>query len=120
MLGQGGRIVTSGDIVQISEDGDVVVDGVPAERLLLVDFPQSSGLLKYGRNLYGATEDTRRTRVPADARLHVGAIERSNVNPITELVLMMDAARAYETHQRVVQAFDETLSAAVNRIARQT
>ena len=121
VLGQGGPIITSGENVQISQDGDVVVDGVPAERLLLVDFPRPYELVKYGRNLYGVAEDMRRTRTPAEGSLlRVGTLEHSNVNPINELVLMMDAARAYETHQRVVRALDETLDAAVNRIARQT
>ena len=121
VLGQGGPIITAGENVQISQDGDVLVDGVPAERILLVDFPRPYELLKHGRNLYGIPEYMSRTRAPAaDSHLRVGALEYSNVNPINELTLMMDASRAYETHQRVIQAFDETLNAAVNEIARQT
>ena len=120
VLGQAGPVITTGETVLISQDGDVIVDGVPAERLLLVDFRRPYELTKYGRNLYGVADELLRTRAPAaESRLRVGSLEHSNVNPITELALMMDAARAYETHQRVVQAFDETLDAAVNRIARQ-
>jgi flagellar basal body rod protein FlgG len=40
------------------------------------------------------------------------------VNSIFELTALMTAARSFETSQRVVQAFDESLDAAVNRIAR--
>ena len=85
----------------------------------MVEFPEPDKLSKYGRSLYGASQEVLQTRViVAEPRLRVGALERSNVNPVTELVSMMDAARAYEAHQRVIQAFDDSLDAAVNEIAR--
>ncbi len=119
VLGRGGPIVTAGETVEISPEGDILVDGAPAERIRIVDFPRPYKLSKQGRNLYSATEEVARTKTTIDIpQLQVGMLERSNVNPIAELTSMMDAARSYETHQRVIRAFDESLDAAVNQIAR--
>lgn len=119
VLGQQGAIVTRGETVTISPGGDVMVDGDPAERLRIVDFPKPYKLSRYGRDLYGAAEEVRAAAAPvATPSLRAGALERSNVNTIEELAAMMDAARSYEAHQRVIIAFNESLDAAVNEIAR--
>ncbi|UCD57128.1 MAG: flagellar hook-basal body protein [Candidatus Hydrogenedentota bacterium] len=119
VLGKQGPILIRGETVQISPEGDVLVDGAPAERIVVVDFPRPYRLSKYGQNLYGASEEVRQTRSTVAApHLRVGALERSNVNTVAELTLLMDAARSYEAHQRVIQAFDESLDSAVNEIAR--
>lgn len=119
MRGQQGLIVARGARVQVSQAGDVLVDGEPVDRLLVVDFPRPYRLSKYGQNLYGAAEEVRQTQSPVQTpSLRVSALERSNVNPISELVLLMDTARTYEADQRIIQAIDESLNAAVNQIAR--
>lgn len=119
VLGQEGPIIARGESALISPSGQVTVNGAPVEQLLIVDFPRPYQLTEYGQNYYTATEEVRRTRtVLEQPQLRVGALERSNVNPIAELIQLMDAARSYESHQRIVQAFDESLDAAVNEIAR--
>lgn len=119
VLGKQGPIITHGDSVSISPSGDVIVDGTPAERIRIVDFPGPYQLIRYGRNLYGADEETSRMSAPVAApNLRAGALEQSNVNPIAELTAMMAASRSYEAHQRIIIAFNESLDAAVNEIAR--
>jgi flagellar basal-body rod protein FlgG len=119
VLGEQGPIIIQGENVQLSATGEVQVDGVVIDRLRTVDFFQPYTLTKYGRSLYGADEETRQTRMrPFEPNLRVGALEHSNVNPITELTLLMNTARSYEAHQRVIAAFDRILDAAVNEIAR--
>ncbi len=119
VMGRQGPIVAQGDTVKITPDGDILVDDAATDRLMLVDFPTPSMLSKAGQNLYSATDDVRRTMsTPGGPLLRVGALERSNVNIVSELTLMIDAARSYETHQRVISAIDEALDATVNEIAR--
>jgi flagellar basal-body rod protein FlgG len=108
-----------GSNVFISPGGDIVVDDIPADRLRIVDFPEPHRLTRHGHNQFIADEQTILTRRTIDTpTLKAGALERSNVNPIAELVSMMDAARSYEAHQRIIVAFNESLDAAVNDIAR--
>ncbi len=119
VLGEQGPIITGAGVVTISPSGDVMVDNVPAERIRVVNFPKPYKLSRYGHNLYGATDEIRRTATPVEnPSIRAGALERSNVNPIEELVSLMDAERTYEAHQRIIVGLNESLDAAVNEIAR--
>lgn len=51
-------------------------------------------------------------------RLVVGALEASNVNLVREMVSMIELMRAYESHQKVIHAHDETLARAINELPR--
>jgi flagellar basal body rod protein FlgG len=53
-----------------------------------------------------------------NAQVRQGVIEQSNVNPVLTLVEMVDAMRVYEAAQRAARGVDETLSHAVNDVAR--
>lgn len=119
VLGRQGPVLIQGENVGVAANGDVLVNGVPAETIAIVDFPRPYPLIPFGNALFGATEAGAQSafEVP-EPRLRVGALEGSNVNSISELTALMTAARSFETSQRIVQAFDESLDAAVNRIAR--
>lgn len=119
VLGEKGPILIQGSSVTISSGGDVVVDGAPVERLRVVDFPQPYKLTRHGHNQFAADERVAGTLKPVETpNLKAGALEHSNVNPIAELVAMMDAARSYEAQQRIILLFNQSLDAAVNDIAR--
>ena len=50
--------------------------------------------------------------------LRQGFLEKSNVNPLDELVKMIEVTRSFESNQKVVQAMDETLGKAVNEVGK--
>lgn len=50
--------------------------------------------------------------------VHQGYLERSNVDPGLTMTQMMEAYRLFETNQRVLRAYDESLEKAVNDIGR--
>ncbi len=54
----------------------------------------------------------------AEPDLEPGAVEMSNVNPVTEMVSLINVLRSYEANAKALQAQDETLARAVNDIAR--
>ena len=45
-------------------------------------------------------------------------LEASNVNPVTEMVKLIEVQRAYEANARMLQTHDTLLGRAVNDIAR--
>ena len=47
-----------------------------------------------------------------------GFLEESNVQPVLEMVKMIDIFRSYEAEQRAVQVQDSTLERAVNDLGR--
>ena len=56
-------------------------------------------------------------RVPAqEAVISQGFLEESNVDPVMEMVKMIDIFRSYEADQKALQIQDETLDRAVNDV----
>ncbi|QKY70458.1 flagellar hook-basal body protein [Lentibacillus sp. CBA3610] len=58
--------------------------------------------------------------VPAEATFTIqqGSLERSNVDAAQSMTQMMESYRMFETNQRVLRAYDESLGKAVSEIAR--
>ena len=96
-------ISASDGTVAIQDGGVVTVDGNEVGRLKIVSFPdvrnlQKEGLFRFQWN--GAPEQVQNV---ADPHIKAGYLERSNVNPVTEMVHLMSAYREFETVQRTVK-----------------
>jgi len=117
VLGEAGPIRVQGRDVQVTENGEVWVDGAPAGVLALRNFADPQGLVREGSSLWAAT-DWSGAPQPAAARVHAGHLEVSNVNVVTAMVELIAAYRSYEANQRVIQAYDQTLGKAVNELGR--
>jgi len=122
VLGQSGQInIPDGD-VEINALGGIYVNGEYIDTLRMVSFEDAAGengnytLRKYGENLYSMTNESQ--IADFKGQLQQGAVEASNVNPVREMVEMITINRLYESNQRVITAIDQTLSRAVNDIAR--
>ncbi len=58
-------------------------------------------------------------QIPAeDVQITQGFLEESNVEPVLEMVKMIDIFRSYEAEQRAIQVQDSTLERAVNDLGR--
>ncbi|MDK2878686.1 MAG: flagellar basal-body rod protein FlgF [Thermoanaerobacteraceae bacterium] len=115
VMGLNGPIqLPDGKDISINRRGEVFSDGSFVDRLLVAAFADQRQLLKEGDNLYVSNQQP----LPSNSEVIQGALEGSNVNPISEMVDLITAFRAYEASQRVVKANDDTLGKAVNDIAR--
>jgi flagellar basal-body rod protein FlgG len=47
-----------------------------------------------------------------------GFVEASNVNPVLEMVNMIDVNRAYEANQKSIQSEDAMLNKLINEVVR--
>ncbi len=118
LLGANGPItVPSGATFNVSKDGFVGVNGRPVDRIALARFDApDQDLEKVGDTAFryrGAGEPPAST-----AQIAQGMIEGPNVNAVQEMVEMIAALRHYEANQKALQSQDETLSKAVNEVAR--
>jgi flagellar basal-body rod protein FlgF len=95
--------------LEIGEDGSLRIDGRVVDRLQIVQ-----GTMRKDTNGWLVGNAT----PVATLRLITGMLEGANVNIVREMVEMIEYLRAYETHQRAIQAQDETLGRAINEIAR--
>jgi flagellar basal-body rod protein FlgF len=114
VLGQNGPITISGRKVSIQTDGQVVVDGQPADKLWVVDFKQPKMLTKEGGSLYAHQGEDSEIVTAEEASLKQSYIEGSNVNPTEEMIKMLEAFRAFESAQKAIQSIDEMTSKMIN------
>lgn len=109
------------DQVSISPTGVVtVIQGTSQSevgQITLTRFANPSGLIATGRNLFIETvaSGTPQTGNPGDTSfgtIRQGAIERANVEIVSELVNLIVAQRAYEMNSRTITTADEMLQQA--------
>lgn len=103
---------------RIDEQGTVWLDGEVFDFLQIVDFPNRDGLQKIGQTVFAATADSGEPQPLAEPIVRPGYLERSNINPISEMVQLINIMRAYEASQKAIQVQDQTLDRAANDIGR--
>jgi len=102
--------------MDITNDGVVYIDNAPIGQIDVVRFEEPEYLQKVGRNLYTAVSVL--PDVPLNATVTQGYVETSNVDPIMEMVRMIDAMRGFELYQKVVHTYDSMNEQAANAIAK--
>lgn len=103
-------ILIEGTKIEIGKDGSISVDGNPVGRIKLV---RLNNLRHIGGSLYEGVEIGQ-----ANGQILQGWIEGSNVNPVSEMVSLIQAIRNFEFAQRVTLNFDQLAQRAVTDIAR--
>lgn len=86
-----------------------------AGQLALVEFDDPQKLQKEGKNLF-STDGARATRARGEVRQNY--TEGSGVEPVTELVDLMAASRAYQLNATMISLQDESLGRVVNQLGR--
>ena len=106
----GKPIKINGEKVTFSPAGDVFVDGNAAGKLKLAKI---SGIRHVENSLFSGKEDA-----AAGGELVQGSYEMSNVNPVRELVGIIQAMREFEAAQKVIQNFDALAQRTVSEVAK--
>jgi flagellar basal-body rod protein FlgF len=96
------------------------LNSVEVDRLQIVQVRQPRYLQKQGDSFWRTTEESGDAAIVTDGRpqIHQGFLETSNVNPVTEMVQMIEVNRAYEANQKVIQAQDQATSQLINDAMR--
>lgn len=116
VLSQSGPILIpdNAKFIQIDENGLITIDGEELAELAVVSIPANS-LKQIGNNLLlaqGAIE------TPSNAVITQGFLESSNVNPIKEMVSLIEVNRLFEMYQKVMQTSDTISSIVTSRIGK--
>lgn len=111
----GNPMETNGMEFIVNEDGILQVDGqnIPLGIAYVAD---ANDLSKEGNGLFNGDAGA----VPAGAAFTVqqGFLEQSNVDSLQAMTEMMESYRMFETNQRVLKAYDESMGKSVNEIGR--
>lgn len=102
VVGDAGPLTLPPGEVSISSDGVISVRGSIVGRLKLVRFENAGrALIKEGQALFAAT-GAEQPKEAVGTAVRSGALEMSNVNPVAELVTMIQQGREFESMQRCV------------------
>ncbi|MGB9804283.1 flagellar hook-basal body protein [Desulfofundulus sp.] len=115
VLGEAGPVQVKSDDFRITDGGEIILPGKgPAGRLRIVQFADLNLLTKTEDNYYTAPAGSAQPAAKPEVRQ--GYLEGSNVDPAASMVQLVSAVRSYEANQRLLQAQDQLLDLAVNRV----
>lgn len=112
--GENGPIVLENQDFVVNNKGEIIQNGKVVDKLQIKTFEDTKSLRKVGNNLI-ATEGQPK-EAEFKGRVLQGVLEGSNVNPIREMVNMINVMRAYEANQKILSTHDQTLGKAVNEV----
>jgi flagellar basal-body rod protein FlgF len=141
VLGENGPIMVKANNFKIDKDGNVFVnknyqddpfrmvsreentwDGITKlDKLKIVDFKKTRFIAKQGSSLWKSTEESGDAQIMAKGerpKVIQGFVEASNVNPISEMVNMIEVNRAYEANQKSIQSEDTMLGKLINDVVK--
>ena len=124
-IDQQGRIFVNADL---QDDPQRLVSGrenrweneVQLDQLRISTVERPRYLQKQGSSLLRATIDSGDIEdIPStEYAITQGFLEQANVNPVTEMVALIEVNRAYEANQRVIQAHDDSTAQLLQRVLR--
>jgi len=91
------------------------------DRLKVVNFERTRFLKKEGDSLWKTTEEAGEMNMAdlgSGTKVEQGFLEGSNVNPVTEMVRMIEVNRAYEANQKTIAAQDELSGTLINDVLK--
>ena len=100
----------------IDKSGTIFQDGQAVAQIQVADFEDYNYLEKYGETYYRPIEGAQMTT--ANAEVYSGYLEMSNMSTITEMVNLISISRAYESNQKIIQTYDESLGIAVSQLGK--
>ncbi len=132
-LNKDGYLVTKDGDYVLGEDGRIQLDPLQettidasgtiyqndntiVDKIRVDDFADYNYLEHYGENYYQPVEGAE--IIEDSVSVNSGYLEMSNVQVVTEMVNMIAVTRAYETNQKIVQAYDDTLDISVNQLGK--
>ncbi|MDR2972732.1 MAG: flagellar hook-basal body protein [Bacteroidales bacterium] len=141
VLGENGPIRVKANNFQIDKDGRVWINAaypddpevmvgresnlweepVLLDTLKIVEFELERYLEKQGISLYRESEFSGPAMIMEEGsrpRVFQGFVEASNVDPVIEMVQMIEVNRAYEANQKVIQTEDQVLGTLINQVAK--
>ena len=107
--------------IVISRENNTWAETALLDTLKIVEFDIDRYLKKHGSSLYRETE-TSGPAVIMEAfsrpRVYQGFTEAANVEPVREMVQMIEVNRAYEANQKVIQTHDSMLGVLINQYVK--
>jgi flagellar basal-body rod protein FlgF len=103
-------VLTPGLPVTIASDGTITQGDSGGVKLGLTDVKDQKDLVKLGGNLMTVQRQDGLQEMPAGTQVRQFHVEQSGVDPIVEMVNMMQGQRVFEANAKMISFQDTTLS----------
>lgn len=103
--------------VSIDRNGNITQNGAFVATIGLTDFEDYDYLERFGENYFQPVEGATETD-GVESQIYAGYLEMSNISVVTEMVNMITLQRQYESNQKVITTYDDTLDQAVSQLGR--
>lgn len=100
----------------VDQAGRIYQEGQTIAQVQVVDFEDYDYLEKYGETYFEPIAGAQITN--SDAEVYSGYLEMANVQIVSEMVNLISITRAYESNQKLIQTFDNTLEIASTQLGR--
>lgn len=100
----------------IAPNGQISQEGVDVAKIQVTDFADYNYLEKYGETYFRPIEGA--TTIPSSSEIMSGYLEQSNVQTVMEMVNLISITRAYESNQKIIQTYDESLQIATSQLGK--
>ena len=123
VLGQGGLINVAPKGIEpkeinVGKDGEIFANGERVGKLLISKFPNDMKFHQIGENSYVPENNRVLPEIVEEPNINQGQLEGSNVNPVEEMIGMMELKRSFESSQRVLKVLDRVMGKAATRISK--
>ncbi len=118
LTSQGVIQITNGEEVAINQSGEILVNGKVVGTLRIAIFNNPETLQPLNNSLFTAANSYYRELDPSEILVQPGHLETSNVNPLSEMIALIDINRNFELAQKSAKAQDESLGQLFNRAGR--
>lgn len=113
--GDGGPIFIDPELgpFSVAQDGTISQEGREIGKLALYRFENEEDLKNHNGTSFTLAEDAAEPVLMEDATVYQGQLETSNVSPMTEMISMIEIARAFDLAQKSIQQSDELTDKAI-------
>ena len=118
VMGQSAEINIEGSRVEISDQGEVMVDGELVDTLRVVDFGDTSKLHKVGDTFFSADPGSDGQTLDDSFEIAQGFVEGSNVDAVRTMTEMIETIRVFEAYQKIIRSADDTTAKTVSEVGR--
>ncbi|MGY6549903.1 MAG: flagellar hook-basal body complex protein [Roseinatronobacter sp.] len=101
--------------ISLARDGTLSADGVPFAQIGLVRAVDPVTMSRAAGTLFRVDGDVEAIESP---QILQGFVEESNVDPISEMVRMIEVQRAYERGMKLIEGEDERIRSVVQTLGR--
>jgi flagellar basal-body rod protein FlgF len=112
--GEGGDIALGSGEVVIDPKGNITLNRETLDTLQVVNIP-TEALVRQGNGLFAMKEGYSPEAV-VSVNVSQGFLEAANIEPVKEMVQLIETQRAYEAYQRVIRSLNDAYSYSMRNV----